>query len=129
MQTMLFHAHSGFRYVVLLAAVAAVAYLGLAWARGRPFDRTGRVLCAVFTGVLDLQVLLGLVLLTQWLWYGALAGHVTLMLGAAVAAHGFSMANRRRPTERRSLVLALVGVVLPLVLVVGGIKSIGRPLF
>jgi hypothetical protein len=126
---MLFHAHSGFRYLVLGIAVVAVAHLGVSWARGRPFDRAGRILSAAFTGVLDLQVLLGLLLLTVWPWHGALAGHVTLMLGGAAAAHAFSIANRRRPVERRSHALALAGVAVPLALIVAGIKSIGRPLF
>jgi hypothetical protein len=124
----LLHAHSGFRYVVLAVAVIAVVYFLTAALRGRPFDKAARGLSAAFTGVLDLQVLMGLVLLLLFPYYPALLGHATMMLSAVVVAHVAAVINKRRPAERRSHALALVGVLVPLLLIVGGILSIGRPI-
>ncbi|HEX2191163.1 MAG TPA: hypothetical protein VHG51_19800, partial [Longimicrobiaceae bacterium] len=92
----LYHAHSGVRYLVLLAGLLAVLYLAFGWATGRPYDRAARVLGAVFTGTLDLQVLLGILLLFVRPFYGALMGHVVMMLLALIAAHGFSVYSRGR---------------------------------
>lgn len=125
----LYHAHSGLRYLVLLAALLAIAYLAFGWATRRPFDRTARVLGAVFTGALDLQVLLGIVLLFVRPFYGALMGHVVMMLLAAGAAHGLAVYARRRADDRQRWAISLAGVVLALVLIVGGILSIGRGVF
>ena len=125
----LFHAHSGLRYLVLLAGFATAAWLLYCVARSRPFDRSGRVLTSLFTGILDLQVLLGLLLLMSVPFYPALAGHILMMIAAALVAHGAGMVNKRRPAEKRGIGVALIGVVVPLALIVGGIMSIGRTIF
>lgn len=129
MRAMLFHAHSGVRYLLLLAGGAALAYLAQATMRSEPFTRASRILMAIFTGLLDLQILLGLLLLTVIPFYGALAGHLVLMFAAAFVAHAVSIANRNRPPERQSNSLLLAGAVGALVLVVLGILAIGRPIF
>lgn len=123
--TMLFHAHSGFRYLVLLLGVAAVLWDGVALVRGKGFGRVARILGSVFVGLLDLQILLGLILLWTIPFYPALYGHVVTMLLAGVLAHGLSIANRRRQEPGPGL--ALLAAALPLVLVVLGILAIGRP--
>ncbi|HEV2146046.1 MAG TPA: hypothetical protein VGR37_01375 [Longimicrobiaceae bacterium] len=127
--TFLYHAHSGLRYLVLLAAVLAILYLAFGWATRRPYDRTARVLVAIFTGTLDLQVLLGIALLFVRPFYPALMGHIVMMLLAAIAAHGFSVFGRGRPDERQRYGVVLAGVVVALVLVLGGIMAIGRGVF
>lgn len=121
----LFHAHSGLRYLVLLTGVVAVLYYAYHWL-GRPQERASRVLLAVFTGLLDLQVLLGIALVVGGTFYPALMGHLTMMLLAVVAAHLFSVLSRRSEEVRRANGLAVAGVLLSLVLVVGGILAIGR---
>lgn len=127
--TFLYHAHSGLRYLVLLAGVLAVLYLAFGWAARRPYDRPARVLGAAFTGTLDLQVLLGILLLFLRPFYGALMGHVVMMLLAVIAAHGFSVYARGRPDDRQRYAVALAGVAVALVLAVGGILAIGRGVF
>lgn len=123
-----FHAHSGLRYLVLLAAFVAVAYLLYALATGRATERASRVLTSVFVGLLDLQILLGLLLMVSGIYYPALMGHLMMMILAAVVAHGASvMARKAEP--RRALMLRLLGVAGALVLIVGGILSIGRSIF
>lgn len=122
----LFHAHSGLRYLVLLVGVIAFLYTLVAALRSRPWDATARGLLLAFTGLLDLQVLLGLILVFVWRFYPALWGHLTLMLLAVAVAHATGIVNRRRPPERRRQATAALGVGVVLVLIIGGITAIGR---
>lgn len=126
MSDILFHAHSGLRYLVLLAGLASFGYSLIAAVRNRPWDRPGRILLAAFTGLLDLQVLIGLVLVFVWAFYPALWGHIVMMVLAALVAHLASRFNRKRPPERRSQMTAALGAAGALVLIVGGIAAIGR---
>lgn len=122
----LFHAHSGLRYLVLLAGVLALVYSLVAMLRDRPWDRPGRILLTSFVGLLDLQVLLGLILVFVLAFYPALWGHLVMMILAAVVAHVASAINKRRPAEGRSHLVAVLGSAGALILVVGGITAIGR---
>ena len=126
MTTILFHAHSGIRFLVLLAALAALAIIGSGWAGRRPWTKGARISLAAFTGLLDLQILLGILLAVSGDFYPRLIGHLTMMVLAAVFAHGLSVAARRATDDRRRYGLALGGVVLALLLIVGGIMAI-RP--
>lgn len=122
----LFHAHSGLRYLVLLAGAAAFLYSIVAAVSGRPWDRGGRVLLTAFIGLIDLQVLIGLILVFVWPFYPALWGHIVLMVLAAVAAHFTSIMIRRRQTVEKNHLTAALGVAGALILLVGGITAIGR---
>ena len=121
----LYHAHSGLRYLVLLAALAAVIALAYALATGRG-ARVARILPKVFTGLLDLQVLLGIGLVIGGDFPDMVVGHLAMMVLALVATHGASIIGGRASTERRELMIRLVGIVLALVLIAGGIMAIGR---
>jgi hypothetical protein len=125
----MFWLHSNVRYLVLLAAVAAIVLAVLGW-RKPAAERSGveRGTMAAFVGLLDLQVLLGLVLLALYPFYPALIGHIVMMALAAVAAHVGSVMARRREPARSAAPVRLVTVVIALVLVVGGIMAIQRPL-
>lgn len=125
---MLYHAHSGLRYLVLLLAVAAIVALGMAVASGRP-GKAARILPAAFTGTLDLQVLLGIVLVISGIYYDALVGHLVMMVLAVAAAHGSSVMAKRAGDERRAARIRLIGVAVALLLIVGGIMAIGRGVF
>ena len=127
--TILFHAHSGLRYLVLLAGVISFLYSLVAALRSQPWDKPARVLQAAFTGVLDLQVLLGIILVLSWPFYPALWGHMTMMVLSAVIAHVASVVNRRRPPERRSQMTAALGSAGALILIIGGIAAIQRSIF
>jgi hypothetical protein len=127
--TFLFHAHSGLRYLVLIAGIAAVAYFAFALATGRTAERPARILTAMFVGFLDLQIVLGLLLMVAGIFYGALMGHLVMMLLAAAAAHGASVMARRSADPRRALQIRLAGVVVALLLIVGGVMAIGRSVF
>lgn len=124
MGNMVFYAHSGLRFLVLLAAVIAIAVLLWGWSARRPFAGQSRAVTAVFTGVLDLQFLLGLVTLLTRPWYGPLLGHLIMMFAAVFAAHGITVYGRKQEDPRRAHMISLIGVVLALVLIVGGIMAI-----
>jgi hypothetical protein len=125
----LFWLHSSIRYLVLLAAVVALVVAALGMTRaGAGRERPERISMAVFVGLLDLQVLLGLVLLVLFPFYPALIGHIVMMALAAVAAHVGSVMARRREPARSAAPVRLVTVVIALVLVIGGIMAIQRPL-
>ncbi len=118
----LFMAHSGFRYLVLLVGLAALI---VSLVKGKD-DLAGKVMGA-FVGLVDLQVLMGLLLLTQIPFYGQLMGHVALMFAAVFAAHGFSVAAKKKPEGQQGM-LRVAGVVVTLGLIVMGIMAIGRPI-
>ncbi len=128
MSHLLFYAHSGLRYVVLVIAFLTFLYALVRSVQGAQQDRSGRALTAAFTGLLDLQVLLGILLVFFRPWFPALAGHITMMVLAAATAHTTSVLARRRPPERAHRVTA-VGIGVTILLIVGGILSIGRPIF
>jgi heme A synthase len=125
----LFHAHSGLRFLVLLAAVVALIVQTLGASGRQPYGRPSRIAMAVFTGLLDLQLLLGLVMVVLGCFYPALMGHLMMMVLAVAAAHGCSVYAKRNADGRRSHGVALVGVILALALIVGGIAAIGRTPF
>lgn len=123
--TALYHAHSGLRYLVLLLGVVALAAFAWAYLARRPLP-AARGLMGAFVGTLHLQLLLGLALVVGGIWYGALMGHLTLMLVAAVVATVALVRARRAADERRALGVRLGGVAVALLCVVLGILAIGR---
>ena len=123
---MLFHAHSGLRYLVLLAAVVALVMQAMGAFGDRPYERPSRLSMSAFTGLLDLQMLLGLAMLVLGCFYGALIGHLMMMVLAIAAAHGSSSFARKQADARKAHRISLAGVVVALVLITGGIMSIGR---
>lgn len=125
MAELLFTLHSTVRYLVLLAGLAAAVIAALRLRQGTTGD-AGRIAGAVFTGTLDLQLLLGIGVLLTRPFFGALMGHLMMMALAVVVAHGTAIVLKRRAPERRSAALQLGGIALTLVLIVGGIMAIGR---
>lgn len=119
---LLFHAHSGLRYLVLLAGAVAVVWFAWGWLARRVFDGAASIVMRIFVGLVDLQVLLGAVLLLAGRRPPGIAGHTVLMVAAAVVAHAGSITNRRREEPR--FVGPLLGVILAMTLIVGGILAI-----
>lgn len=122
-------AHSGLRYLVLLVGVVAALAFAYGLATRRPL-RAERGINAAFVGFLDLQVLLGLILMgVTGTFGGQFMGHMVTMILALVVAHAASIVARRSPDARRALTVRLVGVVLTLALVAAGILAIRGGLF
>lgn len=129
MTNILFHAHSGLRYLVLAVGIAALLYLAMGLATRRAYGSPARILTASFTGLLHLQVVIGLVLVVTGIYYPALIGHIFLMVLAAAAAQGLSVAAKRNADDRRKWGLSFAGVLLALALILAGISAIGRTPF
>jgi hypothetical protein len=125
---MLLYAHSGFRYLVFLAGLAVIVYAGWGLVTGRPYDKTMRILSAVFTGLIDLMILLGVALLFTGTFYPQLGGHIVTMVLAAAVAHVVHGVMKRRPPEKQSYTPHLVGAIVTLALIAAGIVAIGRPI-
>lgn len=124
MANMLYMAHSGLRFLVLLAGVIAIVVLLWGWNVRRPYAGPSRTAATVFARVLGLQFLLGLGTVLTRPWYGALIGHMIMMFAAIGAAEGITGYARKQPDARRAHMIALIGVVVALVLIVGGIMAI-----
>ncbi|MBN8231306.1 hypothetical protein JYK02_27700 [Corallococcus macrosporus] len=139
--TFFFHLHSGLRYLVLLSGVIALAFFAFAVATKRPFDKVGRIVGASYSGLLQLQVLVGIAVLVTRGYYPALIGHIVMMVLAVGAIQGPLGATRRRLKASGEAsasgaarpvpgyVPVLVGTLVSLLLVAGGILSIRPGLF
>ena len=84
--------HSYLRWLIVIVAIVAAVKFALGWLGGGAFKGMDRGLASGFSGLLDLQVTLGLILL---IW-GGLAGvgfpafrivHALIMILGAVVAH------------------------------------------
>lgn len=121
--TILFHAHSGLRYLVLLVALAAVVWFLWGWLASRPFERPGRIVMAAYVGLVDVQVLIGLVLFFAGRRPPGIHGHMGLMIAAALVLHVASAISKREPGPARHG-LPLAGSALAATLIVAGILAI-----
>lgn len=125
---MLLNAHSGLRYLVFLSALLVIAHAAYGMATGRDYDTRMRILSAVFTGFIDLTVVLGLANLFTGSFYPQLGGHIVMMVFAAVIAHVVHGVMKRRPADKQSYAPHLAGTLITLVVIVVGIMAIGRPI-
>ena len=128
MTNFLMNAHSGLRYLILLAGVLTVLYAAYGLASGRAYDKTIRILASSFAGTIHLQLLLGLALLFSGLFQPAVMGHLFMMLFAAAAAQIPVSVMRRRPEERKSYLPHGIGALAALAMIVAGVLAIGRPI-
>jgi hypothetical protein len=62
MYTALLMSHSFLRWIVLIVLLVTLTKYVLAWTGGKPWTKTDNILGVVFTSIMDLQLLLGLVL-------------------------------------------------------------------
>lgn len=127
MEVMLFQAHSGIRYLVLLAGVIALIAALIAASRGG--NGPDAMLTRIFVGVLDLQVLLGIILLVVRPFYGQLIGHIVLMVAAAAIAHIGSTRAKKQTVATAASRMRAITIGVALLAIVAGIMAIGRPIF
>jgi hypothetical protein len=113
--------HGEIRWLVGLAAVVALARFSIGWALKKDYSGLDRGLMAGFTGLLDLNLLLGLVLIVG---LGGLTGprieHGVTMLLAAVAAHASAAWKRSDDSAKkyRNNIMVIVGALLLVVVAV-----------
>jgi hypothetical protein len=139
-------AHSYLRWLVLLAAVVAVIVCFLGLLGGKPFKPGGRKTGAIFTGLLDLQFLLGLALY----FISPIVGtalknmsaamkipelrffaveHSTVMILGVILAHIGSIRSKRAPDDKTAYSRALLWYTIVLILLLWGTPWSLRPLF
>ncbi|MDX9992768.1 MAG: hypothetical protein RBS68_12085 [Anaerolineales bacterium] len=110
--------HSIIRWLVILVAIAAVIKLAIGLLQKQEYDKLTGGLVSAFSGLMDTQLLLGLIF---FLWNGmAGAGyprqrweHLLIMLVAAVVAHLPSIWKKAETQKRlRNSLAAVLGALL-----------------
>jgi hypothetical protein len=87
LSTILFYSHSGLRWLIVAAAVAAVVFFGYSWLSKKYAAKPARILTAAYSGMLDMQVLLGLILLFTTGVIRYRLEHMGVLILAALVAH------------------------------------------
>ena len=111
--------HSCLRWLIVLVAVAGLVVFGLVWAgRLRPSKGTWGLMAA-FAGLVDLQMLLGIIYL---LWNGLatdtgfptyrIEHAVTMLVAVAVAHLNARWRSAAEPIRARNNVLLILGVLV-----------------
>jgi CDP-diglyceride synthetase len=108
--------HGELRWLVVLAAVVVIIKFLIGWLGKRNYASVDRTLLTVLTILLDINVLLGLVIL---LFGGGFTGprleHATTMILAAIAAHMTAIWRKSSDSSlkyRNQLFMVLLAVVL-----------------
>jgi hypothetical protein len=120
--------HSWVRWIILIVAVAALVKHAIGLMQKSPYDKMARGLMAGFSGLMDLQVLLGIVLLVliggpQRMHFE----HLGTMIIAAVVAHLPAIWKKKADNVRyRNNVLVIIGALL---LIVAAIAPLGNRWF
>ena len=123
---MLFAAHSGLRFLVLVGGLFVILYAAVGFFGKREYSPAMARLASVFAGLIHLQLLTGFIVLFTRPFYTAIIGHLFTMLLAAAAAQFTTSVVRRRPQEAKSYGPHLVGAILAMVFMAAGILAIGR---
>jgi hypothetical protein len=123
-------AHSGWRYLVILAAVVVIVKMLIGWLSAGKWSSLDRQLGMIFVSVLDIQFLLGIVL---WIMLGgwSLPGsyvpaweHPVTMILAIAAAHGFWSAARKREPDSTKFRIATLGFIVSGLLIAVGVARV-----
>ena len=124
----LFQIHSDLRWIIVILAAAVIARLALGLIRHTPtYDRLSRGLVAAFSGVIDLQVTLGIIYM---IWDGAkydfwpryrFEHAVTMLIAAGVAHLTMRWRSSPAPVRYRN---ELIIVILTLVIIIVGVARL-----
>ncbi len=117
--------HGFIRWLVLLAGVAGLVNVLLSFPRfSAGVPRPHRILAGVFTGLMDLQLLLGVVVLIG-IPPARSAGltHAIIMVAAVALGHVLSVRSRRVPPSQR-IVWSAALFIGPLALIMAGLAAL-----
>lgn len=125
-------AHSGLRWLVLLVAAVAIVKFALGWLQGSEFKGMDRGLASAFSGLMDLQVTLGIIFL---LWNGfsgtgfplyRIEHGVAMILAAAVGHLPARWKNSDPKLRFRNTLFTVIAsillVIVGLVMLPGGLS-------
>lgn len=109
--------HSLLRWLILVMALLAIVKHVLGLVRAQPYDKFSGVLMSVFGGMMDLQMLMGIIFITTGLSPMYRIEHaVTMILAVAVAHLPAAWKKKSDRVRYRNNLLALVGVIALIVL-------------
>lgn len=126
--TILLTIHSINRWLVTLVAIALIVRLTIGWIQKRPFDKNASGLTSAFAGLMDVQMLLG-VLFFLISGFGGMGfpvyrwEHVVIMSLAVIAAHLPAVWKKAADDVRTRH--TLLAMVVSLLLVFIGIAPLG----
>ena len=120
--------HSGVRWIIVILGLVAIVKFLVGWARKSTFTKMDRGLSAAFSGLMDLQITLGLLYFLITGFSGAgfppfRIEHMVTMLIAATVAHAPSMfkkAANRYAVAFYATIGALILVVIGVYRLPGG---------
>lgn len=122
--------HSIVRWIIVIVALITLVVLALTWLRNEQRRQTDRTMMSVFTGLLDLQLLIGIILLA---WMSMAGGgalpryrleHAATMIVAVIVAHVSAIWKRRTPAVRARNTFFIV--ILVLVLIWAGVQALPK---
>ena len=135
MREILLDLHSGWRYLVILATVLTLIYFVYALATQRFTAKQETTALRIWTGVVDVQLVIGVVLLALTViddrYYDNLTGHWIIGLIMVVIVHVPAI-YKRLNGEPHAQTRRIMGAALPLisiVLIIVTISAIDRPIF
>lgn len=121
--------HSLVRWVIVLVALVAAIKFALGWLNKASVAKNDRVLMSAFSGLMDAQVLLGLILLlgqglTTPIGFpmNRIEHMITLLVAAAVAHAPMAWKKDETATALRNNLIVIIVVVA---LIIFGVASLG----
>ena len=123
--------HGLFRWLVLVAAVAAIFVAFSGWSGAKPPSPNLRRFSVIFVIAMDIELLIGLLL-----YFGAsidlrsaFLAHGALMLLAVVCAHVGGVLSRKAPTDLMKYRGAAIAYTISLLVMLAGIpwRTLLRP--
>ncbi len=122
--------HSGWRYIVLLAAAVSIALALAIWLRLFSVPVNARRSALPYVIAIDVQVVVGLILWVAKGWYAIpgfyRAEHPATMLLALIAAHVGQVLAKRARSEQAAARIVTIAIAVSLVLVLIGIPNFIR---
>ncbi len=118
--------HSIVRWLVVLVAVVAVVRYALVRAGKAQSSGMDRGLMSGYTGLLDLNVLLGLILIIGLgEWETVQIEHAVTNIIAVVVAHIFAQRAKKMEDAKLKARTNLLGVVISIAIIVVGVALVG----
>ena len=122
--------HSVVRWLVVIAAVAAIIRYFVDLVGNSPDAEMGRKLMMAYTILLDVNVLLGIILIVgRAIGIGQILPvwieHATTNIVAVIVAHIFAARSRKMDDPKRAAKWRLGGVVVSLLMIVAGVAVVG----
>ena len=117
--------HSIVRWLVVIVAVITVVRCALVMAGKAQSSEMDRGLMSGYTGLLDLNVLLGLILIVGLGFTMPRIEHAVTNIVGVVVAHFFAQRAKKMEDARLKARTNLLGVVISILIIVVGVALIG----